>query len=69
MVTLLNKLQCNDQESFSDDSIITFHILKSKDIAKDYNFHGTKYVTNEDGFKTFDDNLLKKLKTTLRSAK
>jgi hypothetical protein len=68
METLLNKWHCNEHGSFSDRRI-TFHIEKSKDITNDYNFHGTKYITSEEGFKKFDDNFIKESKTTLRSAK
>ena len=66
MVTLLNKWQCNEQESFSDHRIITFHIEKSKDITNDYNFHGTKYITREEGFINFDDNSIKKIKNNFK---
>ena len=69
MATLLKKWQCNDQERFSDHRIITFQIEKSKDIINEYNYHGTKYITSEEGFKILMVTLLKKLKTTSRSAK
>jgi hypothetical protein len=61
-VTLQNKWQCNDQENFSDHRIITFHIEESKDIINVYNFHGTKYITSEEGCKKFDDNFIKEIK-------
>ena len=68
MVTLLNNWQCNEQESFSDHRIITFHIEKSKDITNDYNFHGTKYVTSE-GFIKFDDKFIKEIKNNFNISK
>ena len=66
MMTLLNKWQCNDQESFSDHRIITFHIEKSKGITNVYNFHGTKYISSEEGFKKFDDNYIKEIKNNFK---
>ena len=65
MVILLNKWQCNEQESFSDHRIINFHIEKSKDITNDYNFHGTKYIMSE-GFIKFDDNFIKEIKNNFK---
>jgi len=60
MLILLNKWQCNEQESFSDHRIITFHTEKSKDITNDYNFHGTKHIMSEEGFVKFDNNFMKR---------
>jgi hypothetical protein len=65
MVTLLNTWLCNEQESFSDHKIITFSIEKSKDITNDYNFHGIKYITSEDGFKKID-NFIKEIKNNFK---
>jgi hypothetical protein len=65
MVTLLNKWQRNEKESFSDHRIITFHIEKSRDITNDYNFHGTKYIMSE-GFIKFDDNFIKEIKNNFK---
>jgi hypothetical protein len=66
MVTLLNKWQCNDQESFSDHRIITFHIETSKIITKDYISHGIKYITSEEGFKKFDSNFINDIKNKFK---
>jgi len=59
IVTLINTWQCNEQESFSDHRYITFRIEKHKVITNDYNYHGIKYITSEEGFKRFDDNFIK----------
>ena len=69
MATLLKKWQCNEQESFSDHRIITFQIEKSKDIINEYNYHGTKYITSEEGFKKFDDNFIKEIKNNFKISK
>jgi hypothetical protein len=61
MVTILNKWQCNDQESFSDHRIITFHIETSKVITNSYDFHGTKYIPSEEGFKKVDGNFINEI--------
>ena len=65
MATLIKKWQCNDQESFSDHRIITFQLEKSKDITNEYNYHGTKYITSEEGFKKFD-NFIKEIKNNFK---
>jgi hypothetical protein len=60
-VTLINKWQCNEQESFSDHRYIIFCIEKRKDITN-YNYHGVKYITSEEGFKRFEGNFIEEIK-------
>jgi hypothetical protein len=69
IVNIISQWQCNEQESFSDQRFITFCIEKHKDVTNEYNYHGVKYITSEEGFKRFDDNFMKEIKTTLRSGK
>jgi hypothetical protein len=66
IVILRNNWQCNDQESFSDHGIITFHIEKSKDITNVYTFHCTKYITSEESSKKFHDNFIEEIKTNFK---
>ena len=66
MATLIKKWQCNDQESFSDHRIITFQLEKSNDITNEYNYHGTKYITSEEGFKKFEYNFIKEIKNNFK---
>ena len=56
MVTMIKECQCNEQESFSEHRIITYRIEISGGATKEYTFHGTKYITSEEGYKKFDDN-------------
>jgi len=62
IVTLINKWQCNEHRSFSDHRYITFRIEKCKAITNDYNYHGVKYITCEEGFKRFEDNFITEIK-------
>jgi len=66
IVILINMWQCNEQERFSDHRYITFCIEKHKDITNEYNYHGTKYITSEEGFKWFDDNFIKEIKNNFK---
>ena len=66
IMTVINTWQCNEQESFSHHRYITFCIEKHKDITNDYNFHGAKYVTSEEGFKRFDDSFIKEIKNNFK---
>jgi len=66
IVTLINTWQCNEQESFSDHRYITFRIEKHKVITNDYNYHGVKYITSEEGFKRFDNNFITEIKNNFK---
>jgi hypothetical protein len=66
IVNIINKWQCNEQESFSDQRFITFCIEKHKDVTNGYNYHGVKYITSEEGFKRFDDNFIKEIKNNFK---
>ena len=66
IVTLINTWQCNEHESFSDHRYITFRIGKHKVKANDFNYHGVKYITSEEGFKGFDDNFIKEIKNNFK---
>jgi hypothetical protein len=66
IVTLINTWYCNKQETFSDHRYITFRIEKHKAIANDYNYHGVKYITSEEGFNRFDDNFIKEIKNNFK---
>jgi hypothetical protein len=66
IVTLINTWQCNEQESFSDHRYITFRIGKHKVKANDFNYHGVKYITSEEGFKRFDNNFITEIKNNFK---
>jgi len=66
IVNIINKWQCNEQESFSDQRFITFCIEKHKDATNGYNYHGVKYITSEEVFKRFDDNFIKEIKNNFK---
>jgi len=65
MGKLIHMWHCSEQESFSDHRYNTFCIEKHKAIIYDYNYNGVKYITSEEGFKQFEDNFIKEIKTTL----
>jgi hypothetical protein len=66
MTKLIHMWHCDEQESFSDHRYITFRIEKHKAIITDYNYSGVKYITSEEGFKQFEDNIMKKIKNNFR---
>jgi len=66
IVNIINKWQCNEQERFSDHRYITFCIANHKDVTNEYNNHGVKYITSEEGFKRFDDNFIKEVKNNFK---
>ena len=69
IATLINNWQCNEHESFSDHWHSTFRIEKRKAITNDYNYHGVKHITSEEGFKWFEDSFIKETKTTSKLGK
>ena len=65
-MNIINKWQCSEQESFSNHRYIAFCIEKHKDVTNEYNYHGVKYITSEEGFKRFDDNFIKQIKNNFK---
>ena len=68
MLTLVKEWQCNEQESFSDHRIITFRVEKHRDATRKYTHHGIKYITNEEGYKKFEENFIAEIRQNFELA-
>ena len=58
LITQTRGWEISDTESCSDHRYITFEIGPGAQQSEVYNFQGLRFLTNEDGFKKLEENLI-----------
>ena len=50
-----------ETESCSDHRLITFQIGQKIQMSQEHNFQGTRYITSNESYKKFEDNIIKSI--------